>query len=92
MMTITSMVMTMAVMMMVMMMVLMITSMMIMMMESFFFDAYGRCCCCACVAPALDKPFLMPVEDVFSIAGRGTVVTGRVEQGIVKVGDEVSKP
>ncbi|CAM9917381.1 unnamed protein product, partial [Hapterophycus canaliculatus] len=38
---------------------------------------------------ALDKPFLMPVEDVFSIAGRGTVVTGRVEQGIVKVGDEV---
>ncbi|CAM9633626.1 unnamed protein product [Scytosiphon promiscuus] len=39
---------------------------------------------------ALDKPFLMPVEDVFSIAGRGTVVTGRVEQGIVKVGDEIS--
>lgn len=39
---------------------------------------------------ALDKPFLMPVEDVFSIAGRGTVVTGRVEQGIVKVGDEVN--
>lgn len=38
---------------------------------------------------ALDKPFLMPVEDVFSIAGRGTVVTGRVEQGVVKVGDEV---
>ncbi|CAN0034967.1 unnamed protein product [Pylaiella littoralis] len=38
---------------------------------------------------ALDKPFLMPVEDVFSIAGRGTVVTGRVEQGIVKVGDEL---
>ena len=38
---------------------------------------------------ALDKPFLMPVEDVFSIAGRGTVVTGRVEQGIVKVGEEV---
>lgn len=34
----------------------------------------------------------MPVEDVFSIAGRGTVVTGRVEQGIVKVGDEVSVP
>ena len=42
-----------------------------------------------CGAPALDKPFLMPIEDVFSIAGRGTVVTGRVEQGIVKVGDEV---
>jgi elongation factor Tu len=38
---------------------------------------------------ALDKPFLMPVEDVFSITGRGTVVTGRVEQGIVKTGDEV---
>ena len=37
----------------------------------------------------LDKPFLMPVEDVFSISGRGTVVTGRVEQGILKVGDEV---
>jgi len=38
---------------------------------------------------ALDKPFLMPIEDVFSISGRGTVTTGRVEQGIVKVGDEV---
>ena len=38
---------------------------------------------------ALDKPFLMPVEDVFSISGRGTVVTGRVEAGIVKVGEEV---
>ncbi|MEX6724335.1 elongation factor Tu [Parapedomonas caeni] len=37
----------------------------------------------------LDKPFLMPIEDVFSISGRGTVVTGRVETGIVKVGDEV---
>lgn len=37
----------------------------------------------------LDKPFLMPVEDVFSIKGRGTVVTGKIEQGIVKVGDEV---
>ena len=37
----------------------------------------------------LDKPFLMPVEDVFSISGRGTVVTGRVERGIVKVGDEI---
>ncbi|GAC1405391.1 MAG: hypothetical protein NVSMB69_04240 [Novosphingobium sp.] len=36
-----------------------------------------------------DKPFLMPVEDVFSISGRGTVVTGRVEAGIVKVGEEV---
>jgi elongation factor Tu len=37
----------------------------------------------------IDRPFLMPVEDVFSIQGRGTVVTGRVERGIVKVGDEV---
>ena len=37
----------------------------------------------------VDKPFLMPIEDVFSISGRGTVVTGRVEQGIVKVGEEV---
>ena len=37
---------------------------------------------------ATDKPFLMPIEDVFSISGRGTVVTGRVERGIVKVGDE----
>jgi elongation factor Tu len=40
-------------------------------------------------ARPLDKPFLMPVEDVFSISGRGTVVTGRVEQGIVKVGEEI---
>jgi elongation factor Tu len=38
---------------------------------------------------ALDQPFLMPVEDVFSISGRGTVATGRVERGIVKVGDQV---
>jgi len=38
---------------------------------------------------ALDKPFLMPVEDVFSIAGRGTVATGRVERGRVKVGEEI---
>jgi elongation factor Tu len=38
---------------------------------------------------ATDKPFLMPIEDVFSIPGRGTVVTGRVERGIVKVGEEV---
>jgi elongation factor Tu len=37
----------------------------------------------------IDKPFLMPIEDVFSISGRGTVVTGRAERGIVKVGDEV---
>ena len=38
---------------------------------------------------AIDKPFLMPIEDVFSISGRGTVVTGRVESGIVKVGEEI---
>ena len=38
---------------------------------------------------AVDKPFLMPVEDVFGIKGRGTVATGRIERGIVKVGDEV---
>ncbi len=38
---------------------------------------------------AVDKPFLMPVEDVFSISGRGTVVTGRVERGIIKVGEEI---
>ncbi|MFN7186253.1 MAG: elongation factor Tu, partial [Alphaproteobacteria bacterium] len=36
-----------------------------------------------------DKPFLMPIEDVFSIAGRGTVVTGRIERGIIKVGEEI---
>ncbi|TMA07221.1 MAG: elongation factor Tu [Deltaproteobacteria bacterium] len=40
-------------------------------------------------ARAIDKPFLMPVEDVFTISGRGTVVTGRVERGIIKVGEEV---
>jgi len=39
---------------------------------------------------AIDRPFLMPVEDVFSIKGRGTVVTGRIERGIVKIGDEVA--
>ncbi len=38
---------------------------------------------------AVDRPFLMPIEDVFSISGRGTVVTGRVERGVVKIGDEV---
>jgi elongation factor Tu len=38
---------------------------------------------------AVEKPFLMPIEDVFTIQGRGTVVTGKVERGIVKVGDEV---
>jgi elongation factor Tu len=38
---------------------------------------------------ATDKPFLMPIEDVFSISGRGTVVTGRAERGVVKIGDEV---
>jgi len=36
-----------------------------------------------------DKPFLMPIEDVFSISGRGTVVTGRVERGVIKVGEEI---
>jgi len=40
-------------------------------------------------ARPIDKPFLMPIEDVFSISGRGTVVTGRVEQGVINVGDEV---
>lgn len=40
-------------------------------------------------AREIDKPFLMPVEDVFSISGRGTVVTGRIEKGIIKVGEEV---
>ena len=38
---------------------------------------------------ALDQPFLMPIEDVFSISGRGTVVTGRVERGVIRVGDEI---
>jgi elongation factor Tu len=38
---------------------------------------------------AIDKPFIMPVEDVFTISGRGTVVTGRVERGIIKVGEEI---
>jgi elongation factor Tu len=38
----------------------------------------------------IDKPFLMPIEDVFSISGRGTVVTGRIERGVVKVGEEIS--
>jgi elongation factor Tu len=38
---------------------------------------------------AVDRPFQMPVEDIFSISGRGTVVTGRIEQGVVKVGDEI---
>ena len=37
----------------------------------------------------LDKPFLMPIEDVFSIKGRGTVATGRIETGIVKINDEI---
>ena len=38
---------------------------------------------------AIDKPFLMPVEDVFGIKGRGTVATGRIERGMVKVGEEI---
>jgi elongation factor Tu len=37
----------------------------------------------------MDKPFLMPIEDVFSISGRGTVVTGRIERGVIKVGEEI---
>jgi elongation factor Tu len=37
----------------------------------------------------VDKPFLMPIEDVFSISGRGTVVTGRIEQGVVNTNDEL---
>ena len=37
----------------------------------------------------IDKPFLMPIEDVFSISGRGTVVTGRIERGVIKVGEEI---
>ena len=40
-------------------------------------------------AREVDKPFLMPVEDVFSISGRGTVATGRVESGVIKTGEEV---
>ena len=40
-------------------------------------------------ARAIDKPFLMPIEDVFSISGRGTVVTGRIERGIIKIGQEI---
>ena len=39
---------------------------------------------------AIDKPFLMPIEDVFSISGRGTVVTGRIERGVVKIGEEIA--
>src|SRR5438046_9788937 len=38
---------------------------------------------------AIDKPFLMPIEDIFSISGRGTVVTGRIERGVVMVGEEM---
>src|SRR5437763_98567 len=41
------------------------------------------------ITGAVDKPFLMPIEDIFSISGRGTVVTGRIERGIVKVGEEM---
>ena len=40
-------------------------------------------------ARAVDQPFLMPIEDVFSISGRGTVVTGRVERGVINVGEEI---
>ena len=41
---------------------------------------------------AIDKDFLMPVEDVFSITGRGTVATGRIERGVIKTGDSVANP
>ena len=41
------------------------------------------------LARDIDKPFLMPIEDIFSIQGRGTVVTGRIEKGICKVGEEM---
>jgi translation elongation factor TU len=44
---------------------------------------------CRCRRATIDKPFLMPIEDIFSIQGRGTVVTGRIERGKVKVGEEV---
>ena len=40
-------------------------------------------------ARAVDQPFLLPIEDVFSISGRGTVVTGRVERGVINVGEEI---
>ena len=52
-------------------------------------DADGRAGCDPMPLREVDKPFLMPIEDVFSISGRGTVVTGRVERGKVKVGEEV---
>jgi elongation factor Tu len=54
-------------------------------------DGAGGCAGCYIPTPqrAVDKPFLLPIEDVFSISGRGTVVTGRVERGVVKVGEEV---
>ena len=42
----------------------------------------------ACRSASIDKPFLMPIEDIFTISGRGTVATGRVERGKVKVGEE----
>ena len=40
-------------------------------------------------ARAIDQPFLLPIEDVFSISGRGTVVTGRIERGVINVGEEI---
>ena len=43
----------------------------------------------ACQTREVDKPFLMPVEDVFSISGRGTVATGRIESGVIKTGEEI---
>ena len=52
-------------------------------------DGRGRHLSCRSRSVSLDKPFLMPIEDVFSITGRGTVVTGKVEQGVIHTGDEV---
>ena len=52
-------------------------------------DGRGRLATSRPPSGAIDKPFLMPVEDVFGIKGRGTVATGRIERGVVKVGDEV---
>ena len=49
----------------------------------------GRCLLSCSRSVSIDRPFLMPIEDVFSITGRGTVVTGRVERGILKVGEEI---
>jgi translation elongation factor EF-Tu-like GTPase len=56
-------------------------------------DHHGIDGCCATttfrIRREVDKPFLMPVEDVFTITGRGTVATGRIERGVIKTGDPV---